>query len=98
MTQNCIKPIERETLQNDLSINLIMDAMLTNPKKIIQGHIQKFIDAGGMLQALSLSRRKDGTIILRTDERTIITVYIRIDGRKFISKKLNLSVEEDACL
>jgi len=64
-----------------------------NPVKIIEPkwrtksildkvHIQKFLDTGGELKSLTVSRYEDGTLILRADERTIVTVRMIIEGRK----------------
>jgi len=82
MARGCLNPIKWENIQNGLSINIIITEMLANHKRIIEGHIQKYLDSGGELCSLSLASHEDGTLILRSDQRTIVTVRINIDGRK----------------
>jgi len=94
MTRNCLKPIEWEKVQNGLGINLIIDKMLTKHKQDIHDQIQKFLDAGGELHALNVNRYEDGTLILRADQRTVVTVHVSVEGRKVGGAEFEL-VSED---
>jgi len=82
MTCNCVKPMECEKVKNGLSISIIVRQMLTKHKQIIHDQIQKFLDAGGKLQSLTLDSHADGTLILRSDQRTVVTVRVKVEGRK----------------
>jgi hypothetical protein len=73
-----LKPIDWENSKLDLGINIIINEMLSNKRKIIHNHIRKFLTDGGDLKALTLSEHADGTIILRSDDRTIVTVSMII--------------------
>jgi hypothetical protein len=82
MTKMCSKPIDCENAQFDLAINKIIDELLAKHAKVIHNHIKRFLDLGGELTSLSLSQHADGTLILRSNERTIVTVRITVEGRK----------------
>jgi hypothetical protein len=88
-----MKPLEWEKYRNEVSINTIIDRMLEPAKKIISEHIQKFLDAGDQLKTLTVSRYEDGTIILRSDERTVVTARVTVEGRKIGNTEFRL-VEE----
>lgn len=77
-----MKPIEYENLKIDLGINNIMNKMFANPRRVVHNHIKKFLAAGGKLELLTLSTHDDGKIILRANERTVVTMQIQIIGRK----------------
>jgi hypothetical protein len=82
MNKSKTKPIEYENLRIDLEINNIMNKMFANSRRTVHNHIKKFLAAGGELKSLTLSQHEDGKIILRADERTVVTLQIQIVGRK----------------
>ncbi len=82
MTSKCTKPIDWENSKNDLGIRVIINEMLSNQQSIIHKHIKKFLDTGGELTALAVSKHPDGTLVLRSDERTVVTVKMQVEGRK----------------
>ena len=88
-----LRPLNWENTRFDLGIKIIIKEMLSDSVKVIHNYVKKFLEAGGELKSLTLSHHADGTIILRSDERTVVTVKIQIEGRKFRKSKFKVAEE-----